>query len=150
MVSDKIRWRIIKQKDKFMNKKIFLAVISAVVVVGGLSFWAYGQPIQPSGGATGSADTSEPAGVTYFYGQECPHCQDVAKFLEENKIAEKVKFEKKEVWHDKNNQQAMLAAAKACRLDEKSLGVPFLFADGQCYIGGPDVEGYFKKAAGNN
>lgn len=132
-----------------MDKKKILAIVAAAVIIGGLSFWAYSQPSQSTSGAMLSrADVTAPSGVTYFFGQECPHCVDVMEFLEENRIAEKVQFEKKEVWHDKDNQQAMLAAAKVCRLDEKSLGVPFLFADGQCYIGGPDVEGYFKQAAG--
>lgn len=134
-----------------MDKKTFLALVAGVIVIGGLSFWAYGQPSQPTGdmlAKSGSPEAAAPGGVTYFFGAECPHCVDVAKFLEDNKVAEKMEFEKKEVWHDKNNQQAMLAAAKVCQLDPDSIGVPFVFADGKCYIGGPDVEGYFKQAAG--
>lgn len=86
--------------------------------------------------------------IIYYYGAECPHCHDVLKFLDDNKISEKVNFTKKEVWGDKNNASEMMEKVKECGLDESRVGVPFLYAEGKCLIGTPDVEGFFREKAG--
>jgi glutaredoxin len=86
--------------------------------------------------------------IIYYYGAECPHCKDVLKFLEENKIAEKVNFQKKEVWNDEANSNEMMEKVSECALDPKSVGVPFLYAQGKCLIGTPKVEEFFKEKAG--
>jgi len=129
-----------------MEKKVIIAtvVLVAAIFVGGSVFRDRFQD-------TGSKPVSEqgPAsGIIYYYRAECPHCQDTLKFLEDNKIAEKVSFGKKEVWHDQANAEEMSAKAKACGLSKDEVGVPFLSADGKCYVGTPDVEGYFREKAG--
>lgn len=126
--------------------KIIGIVATVVFLFGGAYLWSErsGQLSQDSSDTVSDAA----AEITYFYGEECSHCKDVNAFLEENKIAEKVKFEKKEVWHNKKNASEMQGRAKECGLDVNKIGVPFLFAEGKCYIGTPDVEAYFKKAAG--
>lgn len=126
--------------------KIIGIVIAVAAVLGGAYFFRVSgdEKSMPSGDSV-PAVTS---GIVYYYGEECPHCKDVMKFLEENKIAEKVNFEKKEVWHNTANAREMDSKVKICGLDKKSVGVPFLFADGKCFIGTPDVTGFFKKAAG--
>ncbi|TSD02303.1 MAG: Uncharacterized protein Athens071425_51 [Parcubacteria group bacterium Athens0714_25] len=86
--------------------------------------------------------------IIYYYGEECPHCKDVLKFLEENKIAEKVNFQKKEVWNDEANSNEMMEKVSECGLDPKSVGVPFLYAEGKCLIGTPKVEEFFREKAG--
>ncbi|KKP70685.1 MAG: hypothetical protein UR69_C0003G0023 [Candidatus Moranbacteria bacterium GW2011_GWE2_35_2-] len=86
--------------------------------------------------------------IIYYYGEECPHCQDVLRFLEENKISEKVEFQKKEVWHNKNNSEEMMKKVGECELNPDTVGVPFLYAEGKCLIGTPKVEGFFKLKAG--
>ncbi len=129
--------------------KIIGVVVAVALLFGGAYAWnqsGAGKNMQEKQGSGTSEETS--AEATYFYGAECPHCKDVMKFLEENKIAEKVKFEKKEVWHDTANAAAMNDRAKLCGLDVNKIGVPFVFAEGKCYIGTPDVEAYFRKAAG--
>jgi glutaredoxin len=125
--------------------KIIGIVIVVAALLGGAYFLKTSQ-----GEVVASPDQEAPvvSGIIYYYGEECPHCKDVMKFLEENKIAEKVSFEKKEVWHNTANAREMDAKVKICGLDKKSVGVPFLFADGKCFIGTPDVTGFFKKAAG--
>lgn len=124
-----------------MGKIIGLAAIIGLII-GGAYFWS----AQDRG--VGSQQASSNPDVIYFYGEECPHCKDVAAFLEENKIAEKVSFEKKEVWHNRANAAEMDGKAKICGMDTRRIGVPFLFAEGKCYVGTPEVEGYFKAAAG--
>lgn len=131
--------------------KIIGVAIAIAILFGGAYFW--NQSNMKKTAETGQEqmngpETEVPVETIYFYGEECPHCKDVMKFLEENKIAGKVKFEKKEVWHDKKNAALMNDRAKLCGLDVKKIGVPFLFAEGKCYIGTPEVEAYFRKAAG--
>lgn len=130
-----------------MGKLIGGAVLIGLVF-GGAYFWNTQNPgdSQKQGGETTAVEAD--SDVTYYYGEECPHCKDVAAFLEENKIAEKVSFEKKEVWHNRSNATEMDEKAGICGLEKKSVGVPFLFAEGKCYVGTPEVEGYFKAAAG--
>ncbi|HFC76619.1 MAG TPA: hypothetical protein ENJ27_00070 [Candidatus Moranbacteria bacterium] len=86
--------------------------------------------------------------VIYYYGKECPHCEKVAEFLDKNDIYNKVDFAKKEVWHNKSNGKELMSAAQKCGIDPKNVGVPFLFADGKCFIGDADVIAYFKEKAG--
>lgn len=84
----------------------------------------------------------------YYYGSECPHCKDVLAFLDKNDIYSKVDFIKKEVWHDQNNGMELTEAARKCGKDPSKIGVPFLFDNGKCYMGGPEVEGFFAQKAG--
>jgi len=86
-------------------------------------------------------------GITLFYGDGCPHCEDVERFNEENDIKNKVIFEELEVWKDKENAKLMNDAAKICELNLEKIGVPFLFADGKCYVGSPEVQNFFGEKA---
>jgi glutaredoxin len=83
-----------------------------------------------------------------FYGNECPHCKDLEKFIEQNNIAEKVKFDYLEVWHSKANSRIMMEKAKECEISQDRLGVPFLYVKGKCFIGGPEVEKFFRQEVG--
>lgn len=75
----------------------------------------------------------------YYYGITCPHCQDVEKWMKNNKIEEKIKIEKKEVWNNKDNALELQKVAEICALDSSNIGVPFLYAEGRCYLGAPEV-----------
>lgn len=86
--------------------------------------------------------------IIYFYGAECPHCKDVLAYLNEKDIYGKVDFIKKEVWHNKKNGEELRTAALKCGMDPSNIGVPFLFSEGKCYMGGPDVIDFFAKKAG--
>ena len=120
-----------------------IAIIGAFIAVlaGGIIYWGMSED-------SGTVAALDPSKITYFYGAECPHCQKVNAFLEENKIADKVTFEKLEVWHNRGNARLMGEAAKACGLDESKVGVPFVYAEGKCLIGEPDTIDFFKQKAG--
>jgi glutaredoxin len=127
-----------------MNKKgvIIIIVLVAAVLVGGL---VYENMTRNSVGQSADESSSD---VVLYYGEECPHCKDVEKFLDDNKVADVVNFAKKEVWHNQANSNDMLAKSKTCGLREDSVGVPFLYAEGKCYVGTPDVEKYFSEKVG--
>lgn len=80
-----------------------------------------------------------------YYGDTCPHCLIVNKFLEENKIREKVSFEHLEVYRNKDNARLLGESAKKCGIDEKQIGVPLLWSEGKCLVGDEDIIDFFKE-----
>lgn len=112
--------------------------------VGLISFVAWG--ISAPSAISPKHETSE--GIVYYYGEECSHCKDLAKFFEENKISEKVSFVKKEVWHNTKNSREMNDRAKECGLSKEEEGVPLVWSDEKCFVGGPEAEKFFKEKAG--
>lgn len=128
-----------------MNKKILIIVL-AVVVLGGALLYTFKNKSTSKEETRKIIDSSE---IIFFYGQGCPHCVNVEKFLEENKsVEEKVKFEKLEVWKIKENAQLMTERAKICGLSEEDLGVPMLWNGSRCLIGDTDIIDFFKSKAG--
>lgn len=125
-----------------MNKKILMVVL-AIVVLGGASFLIFKNKKEE---VQKTIDSSE---MIFFYGQGCPHCVNVEKFLEENKsVEEKVKFEKLEVWKSKENARLMTERARNCGLSEKELGVPLFWDGSRCLIGDTDIIDFLKNKSG--
>lgn len=83
--------------------------------------------------------------IILFYGDGCPHCAIVEKYIQENKIQDKISFDQKEVYHDKKNAQELQAKAKICGLPTDSIGVPFLWDGEKCLIGDQDIVNFFKQ-----
>jgi len=83
--------------------------------------------------------------IILFYGDGCPHCAIVEKYIQENKVQDKIFFDQKEVYHDKNNAQELQAKAKICGLPTDSIGVPFLWDGEKCLIGDQDIVNFFKQ-----
>jgi len=125
-----------------MNKKILMVVL-AIVVLGVASFLIFKNKKEE---AQKTINSSE---MIFFYGQGCPHCVNVEKFLEENRsVEEKVKFEKLEVWKSKENTQLMIERARNCGLSEKNLGVPLFWDGSKCLIGDTDIIDFLKNKSG--
>ena len=125
-----------------MKKNMAIIFVVIAVIVAGLWFWASSEQEK---NAPQTAVTSD---IIFFYGQECPHCKDVEKFLADNDVASKVKFDSLEVWHNTANSNLLLQKAEECGISKDKAGVPFLYAKGKCYVGTPDVENFFKQEAG--
>ncbi len=79
----------------------------------------------------------------FYYGNTCPHCEEVEKWFATNQVESKIAFSKKEVYDDQKNAVELKKVATSCGLDTNSIGVPFLYAEGQCLIGSPDIINYF-------
>lgn len=128
-----------------LEKKMVAILVGTVVVVGGLIYWGMKDN---SNNEPQVAD--DPSAIVYYYGEGCPHCKVVNDFLEANpQVKEKVTFEKKEVWSNKQNAAEMERRAKTCNIGSDSLGVPFLYGgDGKCYEGQVDVVNFFKEKSG--
>lgn len=131
-----------------MQKNIATVVIILVCIVAlsvGLWFW--------SASSNRAKEVQEATPITsdiiFFYGKECSHCIETEKFLADNRISEKVKFDSLEVWYNKKNAAILQEKALECDLKKEEIGVPFLYSDGKCLIGSPDIEKFFQdKASG--
>lgn len=128
------------------DKKLTTLLVGTIVLVGGVIYWG----IQD--GKQSAPTVDDPNAIVYYYGEGCSHCKVVNDFLEANPVvAEKVTFEKKEVWGDRTNAKEMERRAKVCDIAPDGMGVPFLYGgDGKCYIGEPDVIGFFREKSGMN
>jgi glutaredoxin len=84
----------------------------------------------------------------FYYGNTCSHCADVEAWMKENDIEKTMAVVKKEVFTNRNNASEMTEAAKTCGLPTDNIGVPFLYSEGKCFIGSPDVINYLSRKAG--
>ena len=126
-----------------MKKVLLWVVLAFVIIVVGYFTW---QKIifnrQPD------AIAEDNSSIIFFYGQECPHCQEVEKYIAEHQLDQKVTFSKREVYHNRANVNLLIKREKECNLDEKEIGaVPMLWSAGKCYVGGNEVENFLDKAA---
>jgi len=66
--------------------------------------------------------------------------------MKENKLEEKVKVIKKEVYDNRTNAFELSQVAQRCGISTNSIGVPFLYTpEGKCLIGTPDIIDYFSE-----
>lgn len=130
-----------------MDKTIVIIII--LIILAGALFWSF-QSGFFAGIFTGPVTaTPMPAGIVLFYGAECPHCKDVEDFVAQNKIEDKIKITRLEVWHNKSNALLSATTAQSCNIDiSKGVPVPLLWDGNKCYVGVPDVETLLKNAAG--
>jgi glutaredoxin len=128
-----------------LEKKMLTILVGTVGAVLGLIYWG-----MQDGKQSQVQIVDDPNAIVYYYGEGCPHCKVVNDFLEANpQVAEKVSFEKKEVWSNKDNASELARRAKVCDVKPEGMGVPFLYGgDGKCYIGEPEVTGFFKTKSG--
>jgi hypothetical protein len=148
-----------------MDKIVLVIIIIVVAVAAGFFVWQHGvtnAPVTP---------TPLPSGIVLFYSPNCPHCQDVEKFLTENNIAQKVKYTELEVpfafktsTQLQANAELAVGLAQQCKLDvSQGISIPFLYDPstdsasslqassgqaGKCYLGEVDIPNFFKAQAG--
>lgn len=95
--------------------------------------------------ANSTSTAIEQTSIIFYYGEGCPHCQNVEKFLKDNKVSDKISFQKKEIYSNEANSAEMNEKAKICGLQEDTIGVPFLWDGSNCLVGDQKVIEYFKK-----
>ena len=124
-----------------MNKVIkTLIPVIAIVVLVGVSFVFLRK----------KNNNPEIKDIILFYKDGCPACAAVEDFLKQNDIESKVEFSRLEVYYNKSNASLLLEKAKVCGIEEKDLGVPFLWdkVNSKCLIGVQDIINFFKEKAG--
>ena len=137
-----------------MKQKVFTTIL-ILVIVGLLSAVVLGSrnnkddiqiPTEVGSSVTPTFVNSQVP--IFFYGNACPHCADVEKWMEENGIEEKIEIVKKEVYDNRANSLEMTEVAKSCGLPINSIGVPFLYThESKCLIGSPDIINYLSDKA---
>jgi len=78
-----------------------------------------------------------------YYGNGCPHCAEVEEFIQKNNLD--IEIEKKEIYQNTENAEEF---NKTCDKENISLmdrGVPFLYAEGQCFIGDKQIISYLQE-----
>jgi phage FluMu protein Com len=121
-----------------MTKKttIILSVCVCAIAVGSFLFFnKAGAPLSD-------------AGIVIFYSDNCPHCLNVEKFLEDNKVSEKIAYTRKSVDNDQKNIEELIAKDRSCGIKEEELGfIPLLWekATNKCFVGDEDVINFFKE-----
>jgi hypothetical protein len=125
-----------------MEKGLFITIGIIIVAIGAIVGTVYftggfGNNVQP---------TPAPQGIILFYGDGCPHCKNVDDFIAQNKIDEKIKITKLEVWHNQANAKLLTQKAEECKLDiSNGIPIPFLYdGAGKCYIGEVDIPNFLK------
>jgi len=51
-----------------------------------------------------NGQTSPDADLIFFWGEGCPHCENVKKYIAENNLDSKIKISSKEVYSNQSNQ----------------------------------------------
>lgn len=137
-----------------MQKTWGVVVVVAVLAIIGFGIYF---SLKGSGSRTNdnkSSSTSETksddtivdgAIATLYYGKGCPHCVKVEQWLSDNKIADKIKYNVKEVWYNQTNSAELSDKAQICNISSDKVGVPFLYdiKNNKCYSGETDVENFF-------
>ncbi len=120
-----------------MSRKNILIIIVVLFILGiGYLYYPKNSSNSPS---------SQPTDETiFFWGQGCPHCENVEKFFQENgNLDQKLNIKKLEVFNDKNNQKFFGEKIKECNLN--SSGVPVLYEKGRCFQGDTPIIDELKK-----
>lgn len=117
-----------------------MAIILAtlLIVFGGIFLFSKKDNSSPT-------PTPNPTAYLYFWGDGCPHCTNVAKFLETWEGKDKIDLQKYEVWNNRDNAKLMAEKTKVCNLKQSEMGVPTLVTpDGKCLIGDQPIIDLFK------
>jgi len=133
-----------KAREKNHIRKIAFAAGVIIVLLLSWSMVNVNRSKSPKPQPSGSKNKSE---IILYYGKGCPHCANVERFIQEKGIRQKIVFQEKETWYNKNNAKEMLEKAKICKISEDDLGVPFLWTGDNCLIGDEDIINFFKKRA---
>jgi len=122
-----------------MNKKTATALV-VLIIVGILAAIVWGSK---------SKKEKTLDGLIFYYGVFCPHCKEVEEWMEENKIEEKVKIVKKEVYNNQGNAKELEEAARNCGIGEEGIGVPFLVTEEKkCLAGSTEIINFLKEKIG--
>ena len=130
-----------------MDKKIIMSTILFIIVLI-FSIFAIGQKKEKNKVTIGNADAiinQQTNKIIFFYGDGCPHCAKVEEYFKKNDIQDKISFDKKEVYHNKNNASELAIKAKQCGLTTNSIGIPFLWTGKKCLIGDENIINFFKQ-----
>jgi glutaredoxin len=139
-----------------MNKQTLIAIVLILIGAGALIALVLGSgngsrdvtadPFDQNLGDNGdiTIPVSGESVPVYYYGDTCPYCDVVSDWIDEQGGEEAIGILKKEVYRDQQNAEELRSAAQTCGIPANNIGVPFLFAEGRCLIGAPDIINYLE------
>jgi glutaredoxin len=134
-----------------MKKNVFIMIIGLLILLAISAFIAIRYSpnifIIPAASKTINQTKSTSSEIIFFYGNGCPHCAKVEQYLSDNKVEDKISFEKKEIYSNQDNAALLIDKAHSCGMNTDSIGVPFLWdgPTGKCISGDEDVINYFQQ-----
>lgn len=75
--------------------------------------------------------------VILFFGEGCPHCEEVKREITNKELDKKVNIDMREVYNDRENVDLFRSKLEVCGLE--SGGVPTLYLNKACYVGTIEV-----------
>jgi len=129
-------------------KKIITIIIIAFILFA--LYKATSKPnISPVNTNTDSSD------LILYWGEGCPHCENVKDYIKANNLDQKLKINQEEVYSDKQNQQELRnSIIKYCpEIDiTKGIGVPMGFdpKENKCIQGDKPIIDFINQKAGIN
>ncbi len=81
--------------------------------------------------------------IIFYYSTECPHCQNVEKYVSDNNIRSIVQFEEKEVSGNEDNALQFYDKVQKCNIKPEEAGVPLLWDGSTCISGDQDIISFF-------
>lgn len=131
-----------------MIKKVVIAILAVFFLIGLYKLTTK----QPTVNTNNQVDTNS-ADMVIFWGEGCPHCENVKKYVSDNNIDTKLKISWKEVYQNKDNQKEMAITAQKCpEIDtSKGMGVPFGFStkEQKCFIGDKPIIDWIENQVSN-
>jgi hypothetical protein len=118
-----------------MRKNILIIIVITVAVIIGGAFLL-----------TRPSSAPKPTGYELFWGNGCPHCQNVDDFLSGWNKKDQVQISKLEVFNNQGNANKLIAWGQTCKLPKEQLGtVPLLVTpEGKCYSGDTPIIDFLK------
>lgn len=136
-----------------MGKKEIIIGILVVLILLGITYIATQMassnqsPKLNTAAITAAAAKFNKNAMYYFWGDGCPHCADLDKWVKEKGYDKTVKYTKLEVWKNPDNAALLEVVAQFCKLEKTGMGVPFIYYNGKCVTGTPDSQAAFEEAA---
>jgi glutaredoxin len=123
-------------------KKYWPAVLISIALI---FIIAFVMAKKPAAVEAPTDDYSQPS-MILFSSEDCPHCQNVKKYLDNNQVRDRIKFQEIEISQNKENEKLFIEKSLACGGSlERGLTIPFLFDDnGLCLTNENNIIQYFE------
>jgi len=83
-----------------------------------------------------------------YYGNGCPHCAEVEEFIKNNNFS--FSIEQKEIYQNKANAEEFNTVCAEEGISLMNRGVPFLYAENECFIGDKQIISYLQTNQSQN
>ncbi len=119
------------------NLILFIGILTVLIIIGGVFINSV-----KNEGQNESQAIILPTEYEYFWSETCPHCANVAEFMESWDKKDKIQMQKFEVNESLDNKKKFVERGDFCQIPRNQLGVPLLVTpEGICYPGdGPIIE----------